>query len=214
MENSVVDFPTWIFPLDTFKALPSFGSKEDNKTELIYRQSCAHMINYAGCRLKLTQLVSNTAIVFMHRFYMFQQMELFSPKDMAPVFLFLATKIEEQLRYPKQILLAFNIIKAPIETVPVKEIEENEKKLFINEKVLVQTLGFEFMINHPHIFIVKAMDVLKLQKEICQTAYFFASCSLHLTYFCVQLKSSYIAAICIKLACMWSKRDVLCFGSK
>ncbi|KAF1741839.1 hypothetical protein MXB_3646, partial [Myxobolus squamalis] len=32
--------------------------------------------------------------------------------------------------------------------------------------------------------------------------------SLHLSYFCVQFKSSYIAALCIQLACSWAKFEL------
>lgn len=59
---------------------------------------------------------------------------------------------------------------------PSKETyQEQAQDLVFNENVLLQTLGFDVAIDHPHTHVVKTCSLVKASKELAQTSYFMAS---------------------------------------
>lgn len=111
---------------------------------------------------------------------------------------------------------------------------EQAQDLVFNENVLLQTLGFDVAIDHPHTHVVKTCHLVKgafnhflshvvalfihlslspylpatAGKDLAQTSYFMASNSLHLTTMCLQYKPTVVACFCIHLACKWSSWEV------
>jgi cyclin T len=73
---------------------------------------------------------------------------------------------------------------------------------------MLQTLGFDIAIEHPHTFVVKTCELVKATKDLAQTCYFMATNSLHLTTLCLQQRPTVVACVCIYLACQWSDYDV------
>ncbi|VDP01938.1 unnamed protein product [Soboliphyme baturini] len=49
-------------------------------------------------------------------------------------------------------------------------------------------------------------------RELAQTAYFFATDSLHLSTFCLRYRPAVVACICIHLACSWAKWEPTTFA--
>lgn len=49
------------------------------------------------------------------------------------------------------------------------------QNLVFNENVLLQTLGFDVAIDHPHTHVVKTCHLVKASKDLAQTSYFMAS---------------------------------------
>lgn len=47
--------------------------------------------------------------------------------------------------------------------------------LVFNENVLLQTLGFDVAIDHPHTYVVKCCHLVRASKDLAQTSYFMAS---------------------------------------
>ena len=52
---------------------------------------------------------------------------------------------------------------------------EQVQDLVFNENVLLQTLGFDVAIDHPHTHVVKTCTLVKASKDLAQTSYFMAS---------------------------------------
>lgn len=55
---------------------------------------------------------------------------------------------------------------------------EQAQELVFNENVLLQTLGFDVAIDHPHTYVVKAcqlFNIVTVSRELRQTCYFMAS---------------------------------------
>merc|ERR1712183_847366 len=94
----------WYFSKEKIKNAPSVLDGIEHAKELGYRQQCANLIQDIGQRIQVNQLVINTAIVYMHRFYMFHSFNVFHRNNMAACFLFLAAKVEEQPRKLEHIL--------------------------------------------------------------------------------------------------------------
>ncbi|XP_046682131.1 cyclin-T1 isoform X1 [Homalodisca vitripennis] len=175
------------------------------------RQLAALFIQDMGEELKYTQLCINTAIVYMHRFYVFHSFTHFHRNAMAAAALFLAAKVEEQPRKLEHVIRVAQICLhrelPPLDTKSEHYMEQAQD-LVINENVLLQTLGFDVAIDHPHTHVVRCCHLVKASKDLAQTSYFMASNSLHLTTMCLQYKPTVVACFCIHLACKWSNWEI------
>ncbi|KAH8368749.1 hypothetical protein KR084_010615 [Drosophila pseudotakahashii] len=195
----------WYFSNDQLVNSPSrrCGIKGDD--ELQYRQMTAYLIQEMGQRLQVSQLCINTAIVYMHRFYAFHSFTHFHRNSMASASLFLAAKVEEQPRKLEHVIRAANKCLPPTTEQNYAELAQ---ELVFNENVLLQTLGFDVAIDHPHTHVVRTCQLVKACKDLAQTSYFLASNSLHLTSMCLQYRPTVVACFCIYLACKWSRWEI------
>ncbi|XP_022252172.1 cyclin-T2-like [Limulus polyphemus] len=73
---------------------------------------------------------------------------------------------------------------------------------------MLQTLGFDIAIEHPHTYVVKCCQLVRASKDLAQTSYFMATNSLHLTTMCLQYRPTFVACVCIHLACKWSSWEI------
>jgi len=148
----------WYFSNDQLVNSPSrrCGIKGDD--ELQYRQMTAYLIQEMGQRLQVSQLCINTAIVYMHRFYAFHSFTHFHRNSMASASLFLAAKVEEQPRKLEHVIRAANKCLPPTTEQNYAELAQ---ELVFNENVLLQTLGFDVAIDHPHTHVVRTCQLVK-----------------------------------------------------
>ncbi|KAH3730879.1 hypothetical protein DPMN_056878 [Dreissena polymorpha] len=199
----------WTFTKEQLANTPSRKMGIDADKELSYRQQAANLIQDMGQRLSVTQLCINTAIVYMHRFYMLRPFTKFPRNEMAPACLFLSCKVEEQPRKLEHVIkVAHSCLYRDNRPAPDPKTEaylEQAQQLVINENILLQTLGFEVRVEHPHTFIVKATALVKASKDLSQSSYYLATNSLHMTTFCLQYRPTVVACVCMYLACKWAK---------
>lgn len=181
----------------------------------------------------------------------------YSSQDIASCALFLAAKVEEQPRKLEHVIKVchlclhrdgppldmksevtddFVIYRVSFQQCPLcpQKYVEQAKKLVENENIMLQALGFDVAIEHPHTCVVKCCQlvrgklftstrleythshthiivdsyVLAASKDLAQTSYFMATNSLHLTTMCLQVKPTMVACVCIHLACKWSRWTV------
>ncbi|NXY82635.1 CCNT1 protein, partial [Alcedo cyanopectus] len=85
---------------------------------------------------------------------------------------------------------------------------QQAQDLVILESIILQTLGFEITIDHPHTHVVKCTQLVRASKDLAQTSYFMATNSLHLTTFSLQYTPPVVACVCIHLACKWSNWEI------
>ncbi|KAK9873983.1 hypothetical protein WA026_002332 [Henosepilachna vigintioctopunctata] len=201
----------WYFSKEQLEGTPSRKCGYDSLKELSYRQQAANFIQDMGQRLKVTQLCINTAIVYMHRFYVFHSFTNFPWHQMASAALFLAAKVEEQPRKLEYVIRVSNVCRNPKDTsfdITSEKYLLQSQDLVFNENVLLQTLGFDVAIDHPHTHVVRCCQLVRASKDLAQTSYFMASNSLHLTTMCLQYKPTVVACFCIHLACKWSNWEI------
>ncbi|KAL0131643.1 hypothetical protein PUN28_002884 [Cardiocondyla obscurior] len=201
----------WYFSREQLANTPSRRCGIDADKELSYRQQAANFIQDMGQRLVVSQLCINTAIVYMHRFYVFHSLTQFHRNAIAVAALFLAAKVEEQPRKLEHVIkMAYMCLHR--EQIPPdsrsEQFLEQAQDLVFNENVLLQTLGFDVAIDHPHTHVVRCCQLVKASKDLAQTSYFMASNSLHLTTMCLQYKPTVVACFCIHLACKWSNWEI------
>ncbi|CAG2053948.1 unnamed protein product [Timema podura] len=135
-----------------------------------------------------TQLCINTAIVYMHRFYVFHSFTQFHRHSMAAAALFLAAKVEEQPRKLEHVIkISHMCLHREQPTIDTKSEQylELAQDLVFNENVLLQTLGFDVAIDHPHTNVVRCCElvnvyihiIIKYAKETTNKAYFTSTLS-------------------------------------
>ncbi|NWW94842.1 CCNT1 protein, partial [Rhynochetos jubatus] len=158
-----------------------------------------------------SQLTINTAIVYMHRFYMVQSFTQFHRNSVVPAALFLAAKVEEQPRKLEHVIKVAHAClhhqETPLDTKSEAYLQQAQD-LVILESIILQTLGFEITIDHPHTHVVKCTQLVRASKDLAQTSYFMATNSLHLTTFSLQYTPPVVACVCIHLACKWSNWEI------
>ncbi|XP_053732572.1 cyclin-T2a isoform X1 [Synchiropus splendidus] len=201
----------WFFTRDQLENTPSRRCGVEPDRELSYRQQAANLIQDMGQRLNVSQLTINTAIVYMHRFYMHHSFTKFHRNTISPTTLFLAAKVEEQPRKLEHVIkvahACLNPQESPLDTKSNAYLQQAQE-LVILESIVLQSLGFEITIDHPHTDVVKCSQLVRASKDLAQTSYFMATNSLHLTTFCLQYKPTVIACVCIHLACKWSNWEI------
>lgn len=82
---------------------------------------------------------------------------------MASACIFLSCKVEEQPRKLEHVIRAAQICTNPEQGSNLQKEVYNEKAqdLVFNENVLLQTLGFDVAIDHPHTHVVKTCHLVK-----------------------------------------------------
>uniref|UniRef100_A0A3Q1G4H6 Cyclin-T1 n=1 Tax=Acanthochromis polyacanthus TaxID=80966 RepID=A0A3Q1G4H6_9TELE len=197
----------WYYTRQQIDNSPSRRAGLDPDKELSYRQQAANLLQDMGQRLN-SQLTINTAIVYMHRFYMVQSFTRFHRNVIAPAALFLAAKVEEQPRKLEHVIKVAHACLNPQEPSPDVRSDaylQQAQDLVILESIILQTL-FEITIDHPHTHVVKCTQLVR-SKDLAQTSYFMAT-NLHLTTFCLQYSPPVVACVCIHLACKWSNWEI------
>lgn len=205
MDNNSSD--RWYFTEEKLENTPSRKDKIDYFVERCYRQYTANFIQELGVELQLTQLCINTAIVYVHRFYMFHSFTMFNCYDIALTALFVASKTEESFRRLERIILAAH---KQIETKS-DNAEFNEavsKDIIFCELVLLATFGFDCEIEHPHLHIINFYQRIQGSKEFARRSYILASYTLILTTMCLQYKPTVVACFCIYLVYKWNNSKV------
>ncbi|KAM6233435.1 cyclin-T1 [Porphyrio hochstetteri] len=201
----------WYFTREQLERSPSRRAGLDADKELSYRQQAANLLQDMGQRLNVSQLTINTAIVYMHRFYMVQSFTQFHRNSVVPAALFLAAKVEEQPHKLEHVIKVAHAClhpqEPPLDTKSEAYLQQAQD-LVILESIILQTLGFEITIDHPHTHVVKCTQLVRASKDLAQTSYFMATNSLHLTTFSLQYTPPVVACVCIHLACKWSNWEI------
>ncbi|GIY10420.1 cyclin-T1 [Caerostris darwini] len=194
------------FTKEQLERTPSRKHGIDSIKELNYRQQTSNFIQDMGQRLQLNQLCINSAIVCVHRFYMFHSFATFHRNVTAVAALFLAAKTEEQPRKIEHVIRVSHALLHKDYQLDVRSEQYAEKVWEIStyETEILQTLGFNLNIEHPHTYVVKVCQLVKASKDLAQTSYIMATTSLHMTTMCLQFKPTIVACVCIHLACKWS----------
>ncbi|XP_070814230.1 cyclin-T2-like isoform X1 [Chaetodon trifascialis] len=201
----------WLFSRERLDNTPSRRCGIEADRELSYRQQAANLIQDIGQRLNVSQLIINTAIVYMHRFYMIHSFTKFHRNIISQTTLFLAAKVEEQPRKLEHVIKIAHACVNPQEPAldtKSNAFQQQAQELVALETIVLQTLGFEITVDHPHTDVVRCSQLVRASKDLAQTSYFMATNSLHLTTFCLQYRPTVVACVCIHLACKWSNWEI------
>ena len=144
----------------------------DLETEL--RIYGCELIQKAGYLLKIPQVCMATGQVLFQRFYHNESMKNYDVRYIAMGSLFLASKVEENLAPPRNVIIIFHHLLRPnypaIEPAS-QEYWDIKEKMFKAEMDVLRVLGFHTKIHHPHKFILMYAKILNLNGETLQIAW-------------------------------------------
>ncbi|XP_039143228.1 cyclin-T1-2-like isoform X2 [Dioscorea cayenensis subsp. rotundata] len=179
---------------------PSRRDGIDLKKESELRQSYCSLIQDLGMRLGAPQLTIATAVIFCHRFYLYQSHAKNDWRTIATACLFHAAKVEDTpISLNKVVTAAYEMIyrKDPdaAQQIRQKDVLDKQKSLVIlGERMLLANIGFDFNVQHPYRPLVRALNKFEiLEKNVRQVAWNYVNDWLRTTL-CLQYKPHYIAA--------------------
>ena len=196
----------WLFTDDELLLAPSIvegGLSPEKERE--NRGKGVNFILQAGIMLKLPQITLATASVFLHRFYMRQPMEPTPKKipghhyySMAATCLFLATKVEENCRKMKELVIA--CVKVA-QKDPSKVVDEQDREywrwrdnILHSEDILLEALCFDLSLEAPYKTLFELLLQFRVEnnKKLRNSAWAFVNDSW-LTMLCLLFPSRVIA---------------------
>ncbi|KAJ4818379.1 Cyclin family protein [Rhynchospora pubera] len=192
--------------IDTFyltdeqlKDSPSRKDGIDEETETTLRIYGCDLIQESGILLRLPQVVMATGQVLFHRFFCKKSFAKFSAKRVAASCVWLASKLEENPRKPRHVVLVFHRMECRRENLPIEHLDlgsktydDMKKDLIKTERHLLKEMGFVCHVEHPHKFISNYLATLEAPSELRQEAWNLANDSLRTTL-CVRFKSEVVA---------------------
>ncbi|KAI7864233.1 cyclin-like protein [Spinellus fusiger] len=174
--------------------------------ETAARSASCKFIQDVGKKIGFPQTTISTAQALYHRFYVYYSIRDFAPQDISVACIFVASKIEETIKKLKDVFVAVHSVKYPgsKELDPENVSEERRRKIIGYEKLLLETLCFDFQFRHPYEYVIKFVKWIQAfqeldAKRLAYKAYELAVDSYR-TSLCVEYPAHTIAAGCIYLA--------------
>ncbi|KAJ8679637.1 hypothetical protein QAD02_015424, partial [Eretmocerus hayati] len=191
----------WYYDRRALLKTPSIQDGISYATECRYRREGARLIMNIGLKMDLGHRTAATGVVFFHRFYMFHSFKTFHRYVTACSCLFLAGKVEETPKKCKDII---KIAEELLDSKTFQNFGEDPKvQVMTMEKILLQTVKFDFRVRHPYPYIIRYAKRLKGNRRrlnrMVQMAWNFANDSL-CTTISIQWEAEVIAIAVMYLA--------------
>ena len=195
----------WLFSDEELLRTPSILDGLTPEKERENRAKGVNFILQVGIMLKLPQITLATASVFLHRFYMRHSMENGADHKglhyypIAATCLFLATKVEENCRKMRELVIACVRV---AQKDPNKNIDEQDREywkwrdnILHNEDLLLEAICFDLSLESPYktLFELLLLFGSENNKPLRNAAWAFVNDSC-LTVLCLQFPSRMIAA--------------------
>jgi cyclin L len=158
---------------------PSSRYGLSQQQETLVRIATCGLVQEAGILLRLPQVVMCTAQLLVQRFFFRKSLTKYDATVVAMGALFLASKLEENLRRSRTILNVFHRLRLRYEGRHLTVLDlrttsytEMKEKLFEAESALLIQMGFRVHCAHPYKFMLPFAKVIELEtnREFLQTA--------------------------------------------
>lgn len=157
----------------------------------------------SGMLLEAPTIAIGTACVYFQRFYVFQSFKEFPMWSMLACCFLLAAKVEETMRHLFDIIRVLHRIRFGSSTAPLqedsREYRELKEETLVNERILLQTLGFDLSIEHPYARILRHAKTIPLARDLVQNAWTLCN-DYYGTTLCLQYGPETIGCAMILLA--------------
>ncbi|XP_050695863.1 cyclin-K-like isoform X1 [Eriocheir sinensis] len=199
----------WYYEKRQLRHTPSIAKGMSVEQEVQYRREGARFILQVGNKMGLRYETMATGVVYFHRFYMVHAFQSFPRHVTACCCLFLAGKVEETPKKCKDIM---KTAKSLMDEVTWAEFgTDPREEVMTLERILLQTIKFDFIVEHPYTYLLKYAKCLKGDKKklpnMVQMAWTFVNDSL-CTTLCLQWEPEIIAIALMYLAGKLSKFEV------
>ncbi|ORX68397.1 cyclin-like protein, partial [Linderina pennispora] len=192
----------WQFTREDLGRTPSVGSGWTVEREELDRAKACTLIYSAARKLKLPQVTSATACVFLHRFFMRHSLRDYHHYNIAATCLFFACKSEETLRKLDDFIpIIVHYASKGLRTAAPGTAEFDKWRAVIlrTEISLLQALCFDMVVGHPHVQLAALAEELRLGRRVSQMAWSFIGDCLRLPV-CVVHAPRAIACAAVSLA--------------
>ncbi|XP_051831990.1 cyclin-K-like [Antechinus flavipes] len=203
LANQTLDYrkPCWYWDKKNLSKTPSLLEGLDPAIEAQYRREGARFIFDVGISLRLPYFTVATGVMFFQRFYMFRSFKKFPRYVTGACALFLAGKVEET---PKRCIDILKTARSLLNDSQFMQFGSDPKEeIFTLELELLESIKFDFQVEHPYKFLVKYTTQLKGDKnqiqKLVQMAWTFVNDSL-CTTLSLQWKPDIIAVSVMYLA--------------
>ncbi|KAF7509973.1 hypothetical protein GJ744_007287 [Endocarpon pusillum] len=201
----------WLFTSAELLRTPSILDGLSPAQEHSNRSKGVNFITQVGILLKLPQITLATASVYLHRFYVRHSMVDLPSRPglhhyaIAATSLFLATKVEENCRKMKELVVACCRV---AQKQPNLVVDEQNKEywrwrdtILVNEDLLLESLCFDLQLEHPHRLLFDILCYYNVQdnKHLRNAAWAFVNDS-NLTTLCLLFPARTIAAAALYAA--------------
>lgn len=201
----------WLFTPRELQRTPSILDGLSQAQEHSNRSKGVNFITQVGILLKLPQLTLATASVYLHRFYVRHSMVDLPGRPglhhyaIAATALFLATKVEENCRKMKELVVACCRV---AQKQPNLVVDEQNKEywrwrdtILVNEDLLLEALCFDLALEHPYRILFDMLCYYNVQdnKRVRNAAWAFVNDS-NLTTLCLLFPAKSIAAAALYAA--------------
>ncbi|KAL8786704.1 MAG: hypothetical protein Q9213_002641 [Squamulea squamosa] len=210
----------WIFTESELLQTPSILDGLSPEKERENRGKGVNFIFQVGIMLKLPQVTLATASVLLHRFFVRHSMveapgrPAFHYYSMAATSIFLATKIEEDCRKMKELVVACVRV---AQKDPRKYVDEQDKEywrwkdnILHNEDVLLEALCFDLTLEPPYKVLFEYLNYFgeNENRRLRNSAWAFINDSCVSTL-CLQFSSRAIAASALYAAAKHCHTEIL-----
>lgn len=201
----------WFFTDEELTRTPSQLDGMKLEAEHMSRFKGVNFITQVGIMLKLPQLTIATAAVFLHRFFMrFSMVDLPSrpgmhPYAVAATSLFLATKVEENVRRMRELVVACCRVGQKQPNLLVDEQSKDFWKwrdtILHNEDLLLESLCFDLQLEQPYrlLYDFICFFALNENKSLRNASWAFVNDSMF-TVLCLQFPARTIGAAALYAA--------------
>ncbi|KAM3562738.1 hypothetical protein MY1884_001640 [Beauveria asiatica] len=144
-------------------------AREDN-----YRLQGVQLIENVREHLKLPVRTFDTACIYFHKFRLNFRDAEYNCQDAALASLFVACKVEDTIKKSKDILAAAYAVKNPDKPAPTddKMFDQNGKIIIGLERLILETIGFDFRTRYPQKLLVKIVrSILGASNEAARAFY-------------------------------------------
>ena len=165
----------WLFTAAELDLTPSIMDGMSTEQELANRSKGVNFITQVGILLKLPQLTLATASVYLHRFFMRNSMVDLPGRPglhhyaVAATALFLATKVEENCRKMKELVVACCRVAQKQPNLVVDEQNKEYWKwrdtILHNEDQLLETLCFDLQLEQPYRYLYDFLCYYGVQQD-------------------------------------------------
>lgn len=167
-----------------------------NREQAIKLASCA-FISAVARRLGFPQRTISTAQLLFHRYHLFHSYK--EPQEVGMTCLFVAAKVEDTLKKTRDIILAAHARRYGTELdAESSQFMEQRKRILGYERLVLETICFDFQITHPYAYVVKFARATQMTKEDAHLAFLIA-CDTYKTSACLRFPPHVLAAIAISV---------------
>ncbi|KAI5858526.1 cyclin-like protein [Tricharina praecox] len=194
----------WLFAEEELLQTPSVLDGISPESEREMRSKGCNFITQLGIQLKLPQLTLATASTYLHRFYMQNSLKKHHYYETAATSLFLATKVEENMRKFGEIVAA--CVRAAQKNLKM-EVHRDDKEfwrwkdcILSKEEYLLESICFDVTVEVPYNHLLDYTHLLGVQtRQLIRTAWTFLN-DATLTMLCILYPPKTIAAAALYCA--------------